>query len=67
MAVLPGFRGKGIGTALLKRLIEDAREAGYPALSLSVDVRNPAYKLYCKLGFGCVEQSDHSQTMRLRL
>lgn len=30
-----------IGTALLGQLIKDARAAGYPAISLSVDVRNP--------------------------
>ena len=41
IAVLPAYRGRGIGTALLMNLIRDA-EPRYPALSLSVSSNNPA-------------------------
>jgi predicted GNAT family N-acyltransferase len=35
MAVLPEWRGKGVGTALLSHLIEDAREQGMNQLVLN--------------------------------
>lgn len=43
-------RGKGVGTALFKALEEEALEDDM-YLSLSVDVDNPAVKLYERLGF----------------
>jgi ribosomal protein S18 acetylase RimI-like enzyme len=57
VAVLPEYRGKGIGTALLMRHLEAA--AGlYRALSLSVSPRNPAKRLYERLGFEIVATGD---------
>ena len=43
VAVLPGPRGRGLGSELLARLLEAAR-ACYPAVSLSAT--NPALRLY---------------------
>ncbi|MBD1383323.1 GNAT family N-acetyltransferase [Metabacillus arenae] len=51
LAVLPQYRGQGIGTLLMNRLINKARDAGYLSLSLSVDPANPAMNLYEKKGF----------------
>ncbi|MDP4163413.1 MAG: GNAT family N-acetyltransferase [Bacillota bacterium] len=51
MALLEEFRGRGIGTQLLKAIINDSKFAGYSALSLSVDSDNPARHLYEKCGF----------------
>ena len=48
MAVFPGFRGRGIGTALLDRLLETA---GDVPISLSVSEANPARRLYERVGF----------------
>ncbi|GEM_PF-131267 len=62
MAVLPAYRGKGIGTALLTKLIE-AAQTRYPALSLSVDPQNPALRLYQRAGFVTVGTSGTSITM----
>jgi ribosomal protein S18 acetylase RimI-like enzyme len=70
VAVSPGFRGLGAGTKLLEELIKEARNLKFPALSLSVDRRNPALKLYKRLGFvdaGVSGQTDSSVTMILRL
>lgn len=67
MAVLPNHRGNGIGTALLKQLIMAASNGDYPALSLSVDRRNPAHRLYERLGFVQVDKSGHAITMVLKL
>ncbi len=51
MALLPEYRGKGIGTALLGEMLRITKEAGFGAVSLSVDPNNPALKLYNRLGF----------------
>lgn len=51
MAVLPEYRGQGIGTFLLNEMIRIARESGFTSLSLSVDPNNPALRLYERHGF----------------
>lgn len=61
------LRGRGVGEALLRALIEVAREAALPALSLSVERDNPAARLYARLGFVVVGEDDGAWTMLLRL
>ncbi len=52
ISVLPQYRGKGIGTSLLKNLIEHYRLEAYKGISLSVDNQNDkAAQLYYSLGF----------------
>lgn len=52
LAVAPGYRGRGIGTALLAVAIDTARAEGMHKLTLSVFAHNePALALYRKLGF----------------
>jgi ribosomal protein S18 acetylase RimI-like enzyme len=64
IAVVPSARGKGIGTALLDALLARARDAGYPAISLSVDRNNAgAIELYQRHGFTRVSEDDDSLTM----
>ena len=41
IAILPAYRGQGIGSILLEKIILAARSR-YPAISLSVSVGNPA-------------------------
>lgn len=50
IAVTPTCVGNGIGTALLTKLIAEARHR-YPALVLSVRADNPAFQLYQRMGF----------------
>jgi ribosomal protein S18 acetylase RimI-like enzyme len=66
IAVLPGFRGQGIGTYLLKKLIESSGPQ-FRALSLSVSEDNAAIHLYHRLGFVVVKQQGPSLTMKLLL
>jgi GNAT superfamily N-acetyltransferase len=54
IALLPEHRGRGVGTLLLKRYLEEAR-AHFPAVSLSVSPGNPAARLYRRLGFQTVD------------
>ena len=65
MAVLPGYRGRGIGTALLSVLIDTAARS-YPGISLSVVGENPAINLYRRMGFEIIRPDGESYTMLLR-
>jgi len=60
-------RGQGIGSRLLSALIAQARNAGLPALSLSVESDNYARVLYERVGFQTVGAVGGSLTMLLRL
>lgn len=50
IALLPEFRGAGIGTALLGDLLDEAAESGR-SVSIHVERNNPALRLYERLGF----------------
>jgi GNAT superfamily N-acetyltransferase len=53
MSLLPGYRGRGIGTKLLRHLLSEA-EKRYAAISLSVSESNPARRLYEREGFNVI-------------
>ncbi len=59
------FRGRGIGSRLLKALVVSARAQHYEALSLGVEPDNPARRLYERCGFQVVGAVDGSLTMML--
>jgi ribosomal protein S18 acetylase RimI-like enzyme len=68
IAVVPSKRGHGIGDALLRSLLDKARQAGYPSLSLSVDSQNAgAIRLYERHGFQRTADDGESVTMVARL
>jgi ribosomal protein S18 acetylase RimI-like enzyme len=50
IALAPAFRGRGIGTQLLRDLMAEADASGRK-LSIHVEVNNPARALYDRLGF----------------
>lgn len=58
LATLPGFRNRGIGTSLLTQLIAQAQQDGYRGISLSVNPRNPAVRLYERMGFQYVHTDE---------
>ncbi len=62
IAVVPEYRGKGLGTRLLEQALRLAEEQ-FPAVSLSVSTGNPAASLYRRLGFVEVHQTGGSLTM----
>jgi ribosomal protein S18 acetylase RimI-like enzyme len=66
IALLPEYRGRGIGTDLLKHLLNKARH-NYQALSLSVSPDNPAAHLYERLGFEVINRQAASLTMKKNL
>jgi ribosomal protein S18 acetylase RimI-like enzyme len=50
IALIPAFRGRGIGSRLLRGLIAEAEDGGRK-LSIHVEMDNPARRLYERLGF----------------
>ena len=50
IAVLPEYLGYGVGSMLLKHLLEAAKQR-YPKVVLSVRATNPAKRLYERMGF----------------
>lgn len=57
ISLLPGFRGRGVGSRLLAGLQEEAAAAGRK-LSIHVEKFNPALRLYERLGFLPVEDKE---------
>lgn len=50
IALLPEFRGRGVGTQLIRELFEEADASGR-AVGIFVEANNPARALYDRLGF----------------
>jgi ribosomal protein S18 acetylase RimI-like enzyme len=50
IALLADYRDKGIGTMLINELLDEANRAGQ-AVTLHVELNNPAIHLYSRLGF----------------
>jgi GNAT superfamily N-acetyltransferase len=53
LALLPEHRGKGIGTQLLRDLLDEGARTG-KRVSIHVEKNNPALRLYARLGFAPV-------------
>lgn len=55
ITLLPEYRGRGIGTGLIRGLLDEAA-TDRKRLSIHVEVNNPARRLYERLGFVQVEE-----------
>jgi ribosomal protein S18 acetylase RimI-like enzyme len=60
ITLLPAFRGLGVGTQLLRTLIDEAQASGRTA-SIQVAHANPARALYARLGF----ETDEAGSVQL--
>ncbi len=63
IALLPEFRGQGIGHRLLNDIIEQAKHLSLP-ITIHVEKNNPAMSLYQRLGFTRVEDQGVYDLMR---
>lgn len=64
VALLPEFRGRGVGGELLARLAAEAARAGRP-LRLHVVDGNPARRLYLRLGMRVVGREGDRELLEL--
>ncbi len=62
IAVVRRSQGKGIGTMIIRRLLESARASEKP-VRLNVRVLNPARELYERLGFQAVQENGSDLLM----
>ncbi len=66
VAVLEKYRRQGMGGALMKAMLARLERAGYPGVSLSVQKRNPAARLYLRLGFRIAREHGEEYVMEYR-
>lgn len=57
------YRGHGIGTALMEKMLDILRENNYAKASLAVQKANYAVKMYKKVGFEVISESDEEYIM----
>lgn len=57
------YRGLGIGTAMMQKMLTALENAGYKQTSLSVQKANYAAKMYRKLGFEIVKENEEEYIM----
>ncbi|MDQ5823254.1 MAG: GNAT family N-acetyltransferase [Chloroflexota bacterium] len=65
ITVLPEYRNAGIGTALLKALIDEGARSGKP-VTIHVEQYNPALRLYERLGFSRIGERGVYYLMECR-
>jgi ribosomal protein S18 acetylase RimI-like enzyme len=57
------FRGYGIGSEMMKRMIAHLKQAEYSKTSLAVQKDNPAVKMYLKVGFQIIDENEEEYIM----
>ena len=57
------YRGRGIGTELMRQMLERLRKDGYEKASLAVQKANYAVKMYEKAGFITVDENSEEYIM----
>ena len=57
------YRGQGIGTQLMVKMLELLKENGYKRASLAVQKANYAVKMYEKVGFKIVDENEEEYIM----
>lgn len=60
-------RNKGIGTALMKAMLDKLKSSGYKQASLAVQKANYAVNMYRNVGFEIVDENDEEYIMVCRL
>lgn len=65
IALLPEFRGRGLGGELMQGVLDEARDAG-KLVRIHVEQNNPAMHLYLRLGFEKIEDQGVYSLMEWR-
>lgn len=67
ISMYPQYRGKGIGTALMRKMLEYLKSKGYFKTSLAVQKDNYAVRMYQRVGFEICDESEQEYKMVCRL
>src|SRR6185437_5135277 len=65
-AIVPAMRGRGIGTAIMRVLMDEAQSAGLPVRLEVASENDPAYRLYQRLGFVPIENAPFYMRLEWR-
>ena len=63
ISVLEEYRGMGIGSELMRRMLHRLKTDGFPKASLAVQKANYAAKMYQKLGFRIIGENAEEWIM----
>ena len=61
------YRGLGIGTEMMKTMLNGLKDRGYRQASLAVQKANYAVKMYRKVGFEIIDENDEEYIMANRV
>ena len=67
ISILPEYRGRGIGTRLMKAMLELLKSEGFERASLAVQKENYAVKMYRSCGFETVSENEQEYIMVCKL
>lgn len=57
------YRGYGIGSEMMNRMIEYLKQSGYSKISLAVQKDNYTLKMYLNLGFQIIDENEEEYIM----
>ena len=63
ISLYQAHRGKGIGTELMRRMLRELDARGYKKTSLAVQKDNYAVRMYQRVGFSIVKETDEEYLM----
>ena len=63
ISLIPEYRGKGIGTRLMRNILSLLKEQGFKQASLAVQKANYAVRMYKKVGFEIIDENDEEYIM----
>ncbi|VUZ23506.1 Mycothiol acetyltransferase [Acetobacterium wieringae] len=67
ISLYPEYRNSGIGTALMKRMLQHLSAKGYRQASLAVQKDNYALRMYQAVGFVVIDELDQEYLMICQL
>ncbi len=63
ISIIKDYRGHGVGTQLMKRMLLHLKECGFAKASLAVQKANYAVRLYEKTGFSVIDENAEEYIM----
>lgn len=67
ISLYKAYHHYGIGTNMMRQMLDMLRNSGYMQVSLSVQKMNDAVKMYKKVGFEIVDENDEEYIMICKL